>query len=81
MTDRQKLRDAINRRGLKLSYVAKFMGMSRQTLSYRMNNHREFTASEIKKMCGLLGITDLDEREAIFFAPDVENNSANGEQE
>ena len=41
-------------------------------LSKKVNNENQFKASEIKKLCELLNIASLKERENIFFAPDVD---------
>ena len=36
-----------------------------------MIGKKQFGADEIAKLCSLLGINDLEEKESIFFAPDV----------
>lgn len=72
MTNTAKLRDMINKRGLKLSYIANRLGLSAYGFSRKLNNLSEFTASEIDKVCEVLSITDLEERFAIFFAKEVD---------
>lgn len=67
MTDTEKLRGYIRRRGLKLGYLAKQLGLSAYGLSLKIDNVHEFTSSEIASLCDLLGITSLREKESIFF--------------
>lgn len=67
MTDTEKLRGYISRRGLKLGYLAKQLGLSAYGLSLKINNVHEFTSSEIALLCDLLDITSLREKESIFF--------------
>lgn len=71
MTDTKKLKNCIEMAGLKLSYIAKVLSISRAALAQKINNRREFKASEIDALCKLLGITSLKEKEAIFFAEKV----------
>ena len=72
MTDTALLERKIAESGLKKSYIAKAMGLSRYGLTLKIQNLNEFKASEIEKMCILLGITDMEERCAIFFASKVD---------
>ncbi|WP_303916721.1 helix-turn-helix transcriptional regulator [Subdoligranulum variabile] len=66
MTDTKRLRDAIQASGLKISFLAEKMGISRQALQQKIDNDSEFKASEIAALAGLLGL-DIPEKEAIFF--------------
>ena len=72
MTDTALLERKIAESGLKKSYIAKAMGLSRYGLTLKIQNLNEFKASEIEKLCILLGITDIEERCAIFFASKVD---------
>ena len=72
MTNTAALNDLIRESGLKRSYIAKCLGISTTTLSYKINNRRAFTAREIDIMCKVLGIDSLEQRFAIFFADEVE---------
>jgi hypothetical protein len=69
------LEKKIAKSGLKKSYIAKAIGLSSYGLTLKIKNVNEFKASEIEKMCILLGIDDLEERCAIFFAPKVDDLS------
>lgn len=68
MTDLKRLREVIKANGLKLSYIAQEIGISRQTMSMKMTGKREFTAAEIAALCDVLHITRLSDKESIFFA-------------
>lgn len=72
MTDTALLEHWIAKSGLKKSYIAKEMGLSPYGLTLKIRNLNEFKASEIEKLCILLGITDIKERCAIFFASKVD---------
>ena len=75
MTNTTLLEEKIAKSGLKKSYIAKAMGLSAYGLALKIQNVHEFKASEIEKMCILLGIDDLEERCAIFFASKVDLKS------
>ena len=67
MTNTELLEEKITKSGLKKSYVARAIGLSSYGLTLKIKNINEFKASEIEKLCILLGITDVEERCAIFF--------------
>lgn len=75
MTNTALLEEKITKSGLKKSYIAKAMGLTPYGLTLKIRNINEFKASEIEKMCILLGIDDLEERCAIFFAPRVDETA------
>lgn len=64
MTNTLKLKALIMERGFTQEEVAKHLGISVQSLNAKINNKREFKASEITIMIDLLKITDVS---AIFF--------------
>lgn len=68
MTNTALLEKKIDSSGLKKSYIAKEIGLSAYGLALKIRNTHEFKASEIEKLCVLLGISDIEERCAIFFA-------------
>ena len=72
VTNTALLEKKIDSSGLKKSYIAKAMGLSTYGLTLKIKNTHEFKASEISKLCILLGITDIEERCAIFFALEVD---------
>lgn len=59
MTNTQQVKSAIVARGLTQAQAAKMIGLSPTSFNYKINNRREFKASEIEKLCDLLGITDV----------------------
>ena len=68
MTDTNELMRIIGEKGLKLKFIAKSLGLSSYGLSLKINNKNEFKTGEISKLCEILGITSLQEKEKIFFA-------------
>ena len=68
MTNTALLRNTIYDSGLKLSYIAKKMGLSAYGLQKKINGESEFKASEIAGLCDILKIDDARRRDAIFFA-------------
>lgn len=65
------LNEKINEIKIPITTIAEKMGISRQSLYLKMNGQREFKASEIEKICGILRLTDL-EKSLIFFADKVD---------
>lgn len=68
MTNTELLKRAIDESGLKVGFIANFVGISRQLLWKKVNNLTPFNQYEIDKMCEVLKITSLKQKEAIFFA-------------
>ena len=77
MTDTERLKEVIQKSGLKMQYLAKQLNLSNFGFSNKVNNVTEFKASEIDTLCELLQIKALSEKERIFFAKKVECNSTN----
>lgn len=72
MTNTEELRKIIKNSGLKLEYIAEQLGITRFSLSKKIENITEFKTSEVQKMCEVLQITDPKTKEAIFFASVVD---------
>lgn len=70
MTDMALLRSAITESGMMMKAVAEKAGMTRPTLHNRMIGIGEFSAREITGLCNALHLS-IEDRERIFFAPDV----------
>ena len=68
MTDTRLLNSIIDKSGIKKGKIAEELGITRTALWQKMNNMRDFKASEITTICALLGVTSLDTKERIFFA-------------
>lgn len=62
---------ALNRKieasGLTKTHIAKQMGLSLQGLLNKLNGKTDFTRKEVNVLCQILDITDLEEKESIFF--------------
>ena len=68
MTNTEELERIIAESGLKKSYIAKAINLSRQGFKNKCENKNPFTSKEISGLCEILGITKLSEKERIFFA-------------
>lgn len=66
MTDTKQLNEVIKRSKLKKNQVAKFLNITRSCLWLKINNKREFRASEITKLTVLLNLTQK-QRDDIFL--------------
>jgi len=66
MTDVKRLKARIQRSGLKLGYIAEKMGITYPSLTKKVHNRTRFTADEVKRLCGILGI-GLKEMDEIFL--------------
>lgn len=74
MTNASEFKIALLRSGLTAYELADSIGMSRQSLSYKINNVREFTATEIARIADVLKLT-VAEKERIFFGNEVDKMS------
>ena len=72
MTDTAKLERIIKNSGYKYGFIAEKIGISYQALRNKLNNKSEFLPTEIEALCKLLGITELKEKNDIFFASFVD---------
>lgn len=59
---------ALIRKGMTQNELAKRLGMTKNTLSNKVNGHTSIYTSEAKKICEILEITDLEERANIFLS-------------
>lgn len=71
MTDTFILNEEITKSGLKISFIAEKIGLSREGFYKKLNNETEFKASEIVLMQKILGLSN-EKRDTIFFANNVE---------
>lgn len=71
MTNTRELNRIIDEKGYKLSFVAQYIGLSPYGFARKRDNKSEFTATEIDKLCTLLGF-DTETMMRIFFAKEVE---------
>lgn len=68
MTDIKKLNDIIKESGLKKTYIAEQLGISKASFSAKVNGKGEFNVREVIVLCKILGIRSLQEKEDIFFS-------------
>lgn len=71
MTDTLEFKSIMVKRGLTLKKLSNLIGISDTTLSYKINNKREFTSSEIEALREVLDLTE-EERNRIFFVNNVD---------
>ncbi len=74
MINSERLEQKIKASGLKKEFIAEKCGISRAGFYKKVNNQNEFTVKEINILCDLLSISKLTEKEAIFFAKEVNQN-------
>ena len=72
MTDTALLNELIDKSGYKRSFIAKSIGLSTYGLAKKINNINEFKTGEINRLCKLLKINSLEEKDRIFFANRVD---------
>ena len=76
MTNTALLQQAIDDSGMKINAILSKMNIKAYaTLRAKIENEREFTASEMKKLSEILNLS-AEQFEAIFFANDAESHSA-----
>ncbi|RHT91573.1 XRE family transcriptional regulator [Clostridium sp. AM27-31LB] len=68
MTNTERLRKIISNSGLKYSYIAEKIGLTYQGFKNKIENKNLFNVEEVDKLCKLLNITDVYQKEEIFFA-------------
>lgn len=67
MTNTALLEKKIEASGLKKNFIAKSIGLSPYGLAKKINNETEFKTSEVNALCKILNISDLEEKDRIFF--------------
>lgn len=72
MTNTTLLKEYIDRSGLKLNFIAQAIGLSRSGFHKKVNNQAAFNQYEIESLCNVLGIKALRDKEAVFFAKNVD---------
>ena len=75
MTNSELLKLKIKESGLKLGFIVEKLNTSYAWFNKKLENEKDFNAAEIQMLCEILGITDLAEKERIFFAVNVEKSS------
>lgn len=79
MTDTKALMQVIKKSGYKYTFIAAKLGISYQALRNKLVNKTEFLPTEIEALCNLLGMTDIKQKNDIFFAAFVEEKSTSEE--
>lgn len=71
MTDTLEIKKIIRMKGFTLDTLSKKIGISRTSLSYKINNIVEFNEQEIKHIQKILELSN-EQRDHIFFAEAVD---------
>lgn len=71
MTDTLEIKKIIRMKGFTLDTLSKKIGISRTSLSYKINNIVEFNAQEIKHIQKILELSN-EQRDHIFFTEAVD---------
>ena len=74
MTNTALLKKLIQESGLKLSFIAEQLGISRFALYKKIDGVVQFTGKEIKIMCRLLKLKSWAKIQPVFFADEVDEN-------
>ena len=75
MTNTKLLKKKIEESGLKIGFIVEKLGTSYHWFNKKLNNGKDFNATEMQILCEILNITDLAEKDRIFFAKNVEESS------
>lgn len=67
MTDVELLDSKIKQSGLTIKYIVSKLGISRTSFYKKKNGEWPFNQYEIERLCKVLNITTLKEKESIFF--------------
>lgn len=66
MTNKRMFQIALLKRNYTFDKLANEIDLSRQSMSYKVNNKRKFTETEINKIDSVLNLS-IEEKEKIFF--------------
>lgn len=80
MTDTALLKSLLVLKHITVAQLAKMVGMSTASMSYKINNRRDFSIQEVDAIRRALGL-NAEERDAIFFADKVDLEATNNEVE
>lgn len=74
MTNTTLLKELIKNSGLRMSFIAEKLGISRTALYKKIEGLVQFSGPEIKIMCELLHLKTWGKIKPVFFADDVNKN-------
>lgn len=71
MTNTTLLKSVMVLRGFTIKSLARVVGMSTSSMSYKINNHRDFSISEVAAIKEAMNLS-ASERDEIFFATNLD---------
>ena len=72
MTKTKEVEAIIQQAGLKKKWIAQQLGLSPYGFALKLANKSDFTTTELTKLCDILGIYAIEDKERLFFATEVE---------
>ena len=69
---KEKLKKVLKEQGVSQYELAELLNLTYQTVSIKMNGHKDFTQSEIRGLKLILGLTP-EQIDDIFFSSTIEN--------
>lgn len=60
MTDVERLKNIIDKKGLRMSWIAEKMGVTRQCLNNKMMGHADFSRTQIAQIAEILGLNKTE---------------------
>lgn len=80
MINKNRLRSAIVSAGYTQKRLASEIGMSKNTISAKINGKGYFNTQEIDNICNILGINDCNEKTKIFLSTSSQKRDDNCNQ-
>lgn len=60
MTDIERLKNIIDKKGLRMSWIAEKMGVTRQCLNHKMTGRSEFSRAQVAQISEILGLSKTE---------------------
>ena len=81
MVDFERLKKAIQRKGLSFSDIAKALGVTRSCISHKMRGVIDFKVSQVYSLAELLELSDKEREEIFLMDEKTENQIAKTSEE
>ena len=71
---KEKLRKVLKENGVSQNELADMLGLTYQTISIKMNGHKDFTQSEIRGIKVIFGLSAIEIDDIFFTEIQIEEN-------